>query len=343
MSNPEQIENLRTTVAEGLGYLTSGLLASFKRYASDAIIPTLSAAVKALCQEIEQFHVLTDTTLDRKQAPEYVIHYTTIATVVSMLQAQALKRKHEEIPEKQQGQQGNSLRLYDSAHFNDPDDGNYLGRHLSQSGKHDWLMPSTRTHAYVASFMIPDDDPDVAGDNLVFWRTYGREGEGCSLKLRTPTDHVRRVLYTSGELDRTEKLLYPALEVLDPLVDTDDPWTKQVLRKTFWSSLGRIRFLYKSPAYTYERECRFVIPRIEISDDQISFDYRSDSGSSGRLRHYLEDEALKVTEILGSGTSITIGPCVADKEDLKQSLEILKDRAGLGATVKCSKISYRRS
>ena len=343
MNNPEHIERLRTSITEGLNYLASGLNASFERYASDTIIPTLSEVLKEMCGEIEQFHILTDTASDRKRIPEYVIHYTTVATVVSMLQAQANKRRHGGIPENEQGQQGTSLRLYDSAHFNDPDDGNYLGRHLSRSGKYDWLMPSTRTHAYVASFMIPEDDPDLASDNLVFWRTYGREGEGCSLKLRTPTDHVRRVLYTSKELDRTEKLLYPILDVLEPLADTDDPWTKQVLREAFWSSLGRIRFLYKSPAYTYERECRFVIPRIEISSDQISFDYRHDSGSSGRLRHYLEDEALKVTEILGSGTSITIGPCVADKEDLKQSLEVLKDRAGLGATVRCSKISYRRS
>ena len=163
------------------------------------------------------------------------------------------------------------------------------------------------------------------------------------MKLRTPTEHVRRVLYTSEELERTEKLLYPVLEILDPLVAPDDPWTKQVLRDAFWASLGRIRFLYKSPAYEYERECRFVIATTEISDDRISFDYIYDGGSSGRLRHYCEEEALRVTKILGSGSSITIGPCVADKEDLQQSLEILKERAGLGATIKPSKISYRRT
>ena len=343
MNNPEQIERLRTSVAEGLEYLTSGLDASFRRHASDAIFPILSEVLKALCSDIEQFHVFTDTALDGTKAPEFVIHYTTVATLVSMLQAQAERRTHGDIPDEKQGKRGTSLHLYDSAHFNDPDDGNYLGRHLSQSEKHDWLMPSTRTHAYIASFIIPDKDPDSASDNLVFWRTYGREGEGCSLKLRTPTAHVRRVLYTSEELGRTEELLYPVLDVLEPLVDHDDSWTKQVLREAFWASLGRIRFLYKSQAYDYERECRFVIPTTEISDDQTSFEYKYDGGSSGRLRHYLEHEALEVTEILGSGSSITVGPCVADKEDLMQSLEILKGRAGLGATVKCSRISYRRA
>ena len=318
--------------------MTSGLDASAKKYTSDTIVPTLSAVLKELCSQIEQRHILTDAASDRNQSPVFVIHYTTVATVVSVLLAQANKRKHDERPDDEQGQQEASLRLYDSAHFNDPDDGNYLGRHLSQSGKHDWLMPSTRTHAYIASFMIPDDDPDLASDNLVFWRTYGREGEGCSLKLMAPAAHVWRVLYGPEELGRTEKLLYPVLDVLGPLVDTDDPWTKQVLREAFWTSLGRIRFLYKSLAYQYERECRFVIPETEISHDQISFDYRNDDGSSGRLRHYCEHEALKVTEILGSGSSITLGPCVADKEDLQQSLEILKERAGLGAAVKPSRI-----
>ena len=331
LANPKDIEDLRTSVGEGLSYVAGGLDASFERYASDAIIPTLSAVLKELCKEIEQFHILPDAALGPNQSPEYVIHYTTVATVVTMLQAQATT------------EQGNSLRLYDSAHFNDPDDGNYLGRHLSQSEQHDWLMPSTRTHAYVASFMIPDNDPDLASDNLVFWRTYGREGEGCSLKLRTPTAHVRKVLYTSEELERTEKLLYPVLDALAPLVGTDDSWVKHALREAFWASLGRIRFLYKSPAYQYERECRFVIAKTEISDDKILFDYRYDGGSSGRLRHYCEDMALNVSKIFGSGSSITIGPCVADREDLKQSLEILKERAGLWATVKCSGISYRRT
>ena len=163
------------------------------------------------------------------------------------------------------------------------------------------------------------------------------------MKLRTPTAHVRKVLYTSEELERTEKLLHPVLDALAPLVGTDDSWVKHALREAFWASLGRIRFLYKSPAYQYERECRFVIAKTEISDDKILFDYRYDGGSSGRLRHYCEDMALNVSKILGSGSSITIGPCVADREDLKQSLEILKERTGLGATVKCSGISYRRT
>ena len=346
MNTPEHTESLRTSVAVGLSYFTAGLDASLKRYTTDTIVPTLSLVLQELCNEVEQYHTLTDPAPDRTQTPAYIVHYTTVSTVVSMLQAQAIKRKSEETDDREQGNfcnpQEASLRLYDSAHFNDPDDGNYLGRHLSQSAKHDWLTPSTRTHAYIASFMIPDDDPDAASDNLVFWRTYGREGEGCSLKLRTPTAHVSRVLYTSEELERTERAFCPVLDVLKPLVRTNDPWIKQVLREAFWKSLGRIRFLYKSPAYDYERECRLVIPTTEIAAERISFDFRSDGGSSGRLRHYCEDEALIVKKILGSGSSITIGPSVADKEDLQQSLEILRTRAGLGATVRPSGISYRK-
>ncbi len=342
----EHTESLKTSVAIGLSYLSEGLDASLKRYTTDTIIPTLSALLQALCNEIEQYHALNDLAPDRAQAPAYVVHYTTVSTVVSMLQAQAINRKTKETEGKEQGNfaysQEASLRLYDSAHFNDPDDGNYLGRQLSKSAKYAWLTPSTRTHAYIASFMIPDDDPDAASDNLVFWRTYGREGEGCSLKLRTPTAKLSRVLYKPKELERTERAFYPVLDVLDPLVSTTDPWIKDTLREAFWKSLGRIRFLYKSPAYDYERECRLVIPRTEITAERISFDFRSDGSSSGRLRHYCEDEVLRVDEILGSGSSITIGPSVADKEDLQQSLEILGRRAGLGVTVRPSGISYRR-
>lgn len=330
MDKHRTIEDLEASVRQGLIYMADGLSASCRQHMHEELVPVLSAVLDDLCSAIEQFHILSDTGAPDSN-PAYVIHYTSVAAVVSMLQAQAGLAS------------GNTLRLYDSAHFNDPDDGNRLVRHLIQSRRFDWLRPGTKTPAYVASFMIPDYDPDLASDNLVFWRTYGREGEGCSLKLRTPSEHVRRVLYTREELERTSNLLCPVLDILDAFMNAAETSITQMVREVIWGSLGRIWYLYKSPAYQYERECRFVIPRTEIADDRILFDYRHEGPSSGRLRHYCEDAALSLPAILGSGSSITIGPAVADRDDLKQSLELLKKRAGIGAEVRCSEISYRRA
>ena len=79
MNTPEHIESLRTSVAMGLSYLTDGLDASLKRYTTDTIIPTLSAVLQELCNEIEQYHTLTDLAPDRTQTTAYVVHYTTVS------------------------------------------------------------------------------------------------------------------------------------------------------------------------------------------------------------------------------------------------------------------------
>ena len=351
MSDPENgTEGLKTAVETGLGYYRDGLMSSFRRYASDQIMPQLEEVLKSRCGEIEQHHKFDHLSADPRDIPEFVIHYTSIATIVALLQAQAKKRVYEsrvratnpsnDAAESTSAQFESSLRLYDSGHFNDPDDGNYLARHLNPSGDHRWLKRSTTTHAYIASFIIPDTDPDAASDNLVFWRTYGREGEGCSLKLRPPKSELWRVLYEQDDIERTVTLLNPVLASLDSLSDVDTPWLQDALTSTIWDSLGTIQYLYKSPAYRYENECRVVIPSSRVVEERVAFEYKNETG---RLRHYLEDEELDVTRILTSGCSITIGPCVADREDLQRSLNVLKRRAGLlGPDVKLSQISYRR-
>ena len=241
---------------------------------------------------------------------------------------------------------GGSLRLYDSAHFNDPDEGNYLLDQLLDSPQYHWLKQDTSTHAYIASFIIPKDNdrPEDARDNLVFWRTYGREGEGCSLQLRIDPTKLSRVSYDKDELENTIEVLQPILDILTPISHINDLNTKRRIRETFWKSLGRIKYLYKSVAYEYEQECRYIIPALDIDDDEISFEYKYEGGSTGQLRHYCENDDLAIADILASGCSVTIGPCISDKGDLQASLEILLNRAGMfGPRVFTSGISYRRT
>ena len=105
-----------------------------------------------------------------------VVHYTRIEVVVDMLMACI-----EEKP--------SYLRLYDTFHSNDPDEGKYLTRYLDPAIR-DGLMegPGNSTCAYVTSFIRPESESqgDIRNvmDNLVFWRTYGDDGAGCSLTVR---------------------------------------------------------------------------------------------------------------------------------------------------------------
>lgn len=342
----ENMEKLQKFVKAGPEYLEKNLELGM-RYVTDRVVPVLKDVVKDLCHEIEERHKLDEPGGNEN----FVIHYTSIGTLVSMLQ-QAAKNKQNAAKDEQKSskdEKTTSLRLYDSVHFNDPDEGNYFYRHLNLPKKYDWLGGKKESHAYIASFIISDTEGDM-NDNLVFWRTYGKEGEGCSLRLRIPSGRLRRVLYGAVEVQKTGKRLCSVLDSLSPLVTVSKSSLKEKIQKvreklaeTVWESLARILYLYKSEAYAYECECRFVTHKSDIEEEKICFEYKEQNNSTPRIRHYYEDEDLAIKNILPSDSSITIGPCVPYRSDVINCLEILKRRAKIyGPEIKTSKISYRK-
>lgn len=82
------------------------------------VIPALQKVLQDLCLEIEEHHKIDEP---ERWQEDFVIHYTSIGTLVSMLQQEG-KNKQDVARDKQNA----SLRLYDSVHFNDPDEGNYF-------------------------------------------------------------------------------------------------------------------------------------------------------------------------------------------------------------------------
>ena len=300
--------------------------------ATAKVCPVLEQALKDLCLQIEERHKVKSSEEENK----FIIHYTSIAVLVSMLQNASKSDK------------SSSLQLYDSVHLNDPDEGNYLALNLL-SPKYDWLGKTDVRHAYVASFILPKSK-DMS-DDLVFWKTYGREGEGCSLSVRAPLPELREVFYgpEKENVKYTVKELQSVLELLDPLVEIDNPLVRESIREklaeTIWKSLEKIRYLYKSEAYEYESECRFVILESEIEDkNNIRFEYQERNNSPARIRHYYEHKALQIKKLLESGSSITLGPCVPYRDNVLDCIKTLKDRVeGIGPEIKTSDIRYRKS
>ena len=342
----EKMERLQILVKEGrehferTGDLDLGYVTGF-------VIPILKEVLQGICREIEERHKLDEAEGD------FVIHYTSIATIVSMLQNASKNKKDvsEDDQESSNDDQNASLRLYDSVHFNDPDEGNYFARHLNLPKRYDWIDKEKKdaSHAYIASFIISDNKRDMS-DNLVFWRTYGREGEGCSLKLCIPSCRLRKVLYGANEVKRSGQILRSVLAILDPLVNIRKRLLKEKIREKLaeavWESMERIRYLYKSEAYEYENECRFVVAEPDIPDisDKVCYEYQDRNNSPARIRHYYEDEVLEIKKILPSGSLITLGPCVPHSSDVRYCLESLKRKANMyGPEIKLSEISYRKS
>lgn len=339
----DKLSRLRTSVETGLRLEADP--DQLLNYVRDVVTHNLENVLRELRAQIEEPHMLNDAELGQ---PNVVVHYTSIATLVSMLKGAAEENSC------------SSLRLYDSNHFNDPDEGNFFDRNLCLDAHNPYkqLDATYSPHAYVASFIIPHDNQEQSrnnaqrdmSDNLVFWRTYGYEGMGCSLTLVVPKNELRKVLYGRDAVRQTSSLLAPVLDSVDEclrplfkLSPTAD--IQQQLKRTIAGHIDKIRYLYKSEAYDYERECRLVIPQIDAHEDRISFQYEERDDTTARIRHYYEVEALEVTNMFVTGSLITLGPRVPKPNNLRYYLETLLRKAGrpYGPKFKISSIPYQIS
>ena len=301
-------------------------------YLTDHVYTALEDVLKYL---IEERHKVEES------ESKFVIHYTSIGALVSMLK---------DASQKEQEDEKSYLRLYDSVHLNDPDEGNYFTRNLNLPQKYDWLKEKEVSHAYIASFIyLEKKSKKDINDNLIFWRTYGQEGEGCSLSLSVPHSRLQKILYGTEKVKHTVKYLRSALDVLEPLIKINNSSIRERIQENLArivrKYLERIRYLYKNEAYEYENECRFVVTESNISDkNKIRFDDQEQNNSPGHIRHYYEHEDLKIDTLLVTGSLITLGPCVPYPYNVEYYLKTLMERARLGGQeIKISKIPYRKS
>ena len=322
----EKIEKLRRVAEAGLyRFNQDGSLDS--RY----VTVVVGGVLNELIIEIANAHRFMDIT---EGETTLTVHYTSVFNLISMI-------------EDASNRENASLRLYDSAYLNDPEEGDYFVRHLDLPGRYTWLGENA-SHAYITSFIIPNlfaGEGMNASDNLVFWRTYGMEGEGCSLKLNIPSHRLHKVCYGPDKVKCTGDILLPALDSLHGLAEVSSG-VQEELAETVWECLGRIRYLYKSKAYEYEGECRIVMPEPDIEDkDKIRFEYSGQNGVPAKIRHYYENEEFRIKEVLSTGSSITLGPCVPYAYNAVYLLKHLLRKAEISddPEIKISDILYRRS
>ena len=223
-------------------------------------------------------------------------------------------------------------------------------RNLSLPSKHRWILQSNTSHAYVVSFIIPDAGFELS-DDLMFWRTYGREGEGCSLVLSVPPSRLRKILYGRQHVQAARGVLLPFLDIINPLV-TGGASPSRNLRRTalgtaVWRVLAKVKYLYKNDAYCYERECRVVVPESEVQPKRVAFEHEKTNGSIFRIRHYVEDPDLHFNkQMVATDSRIILGPCIERPDSIRFYFETLKQLGGWSGrdpTITKSRIVYRRT
>ena len=322
------IDELADIVAKSSEYLVSENLDV--AYIESRVVPALRAALEEAVSTISERHKVAPADLE---GGVELAHYTSMRVLYEMLS------------------RVDTLRLYDSIHLNDPDEGRYLTRHIASMSQYDWMVDplelvlsgqsgvSEVENAYVTSF--------VAGrnvqDNLVFWRTYGHEGTGCSIVCSVDTEILNRVIYGEKELEPTIDSIRPVLDCLAPIVAKISTAMHVSLVTQVWKSLMKIAYLYKSSAYKYEKEYRVVVLESDVKPEDVKFHYRDSATGSPRIRHYVERSELNIDTILPSASLVTIGPCVPFADDVRRRLSMIANSSGLTGRpeITSSKISYR--
>lgn len=277
-----------------------------------------------------------------KNDDRLITHYTSIRALVSMLQP---------TPEEKEG----CLHMYDSAHFNDPAEGSFIN--LNFLKKYTPPIREKSLHAYIASFVLSEDKKGKGGNNLVFWREYGENGEGCSLSLPASLlqQNLFKVRYGHGSvkyfrdnfltnLESFFKNEYEEINFLMEKIRKNYPDVRVSVVKIVGEHLERIRYLYKSRAYQYENECRLIVPQSDIHPDDVHFEC-PDKNNTARIRHYYRHPDLKIGKLLCSSDSkIVIGPCVPNPDDVMYCIKTLLKVNGLrGPSVIRSRITYRKT
>ena len=283
----------------------------------------------------------------------WVVHYTDISSVISMLK----DVKIDGLSETPGQPRSNYLRMYSTVGSNDPGEGTYLnrflpndiqGRNASEDVARSEPQKETHQYAYVASFIRPihQGRAHEAEDNLVFWRSYGREGTGCSLTVQVPRHELQAVIYgekdTKDSSERLRNQISHLLAVAKRLQDKTGI-SLEPLNEAINFAMERVRYLYKSEAYRYEQECRIVDTPATIEGTAMRpfFEHSGPPGQE-RTKRYINNPMLAIDQLLVSGSVITLGPRVPNSKDTKEYMEQLLTEAGfMGRSVQCSEIEYR--
>ena len=302
--------------------------AGFNESALKAMDEDLRPALAALEQAILRPHKIPNNTR--------VVHYTSVNVINSIFQR---LRTEKDV----------SLRAYDTVHVNDPTEGRYFLALFPSNvpwvrGKD--VLRYSAGHAYITSFIV-----DKTGDThnrLEFWREYGDEGEGCSLSFRVseqlPT--LWAVTYEISDMRPTVTVIVHAINQLKSLADATSGQTRrrveERLKGMIWTVLNRIRYLYKSDAYAYEKECRFVPPIEEVEDD-VRFEYGDRDDRSPRIRHFVEHSELNIRKrVLVTDSGIVLGPALYRADNVKYYLDRMIKDVDLPTSVEVSRLPYQK-
>ena len=298
----------------------------------EALATMFDAFAATVCSTLDDLHAVDAATVT------HLVHYTTLDVLFSILQSP-------DTPDNTPP----GIRLYDTVHVNDPEDGMVVTRHWPANSVWGWnidrsddplsnegLRISAASPGYTLSF-VQSSLPKPMYDHLPFWKEYGSRCRGCSLAIpleKLSNGQASLVPYrVKYELDVDIPHLYQHLcgTLLEPAMDfANDPKFKPEFQKAILGMLidamQPFRFLYKDGTYAHEKECRVVVSQpTNPETPQVDVVYEAQPTADGgtKLRHYAQKHILPAAALFHSDTIITLGPLVPQSYNVTVVLEDL--------------------
>ena len=300
----------------------------------------------------------------------HLVHYTTLDALISMLGVSAVDgeayiladtkgqaahqtehAKGEAAEEEEDGARRRGyLRLYDTFSANDPNEGTFFVSSADPIGSFQqkygavWRLFEARSKSPAYQTSLRQVCKAEAADDLVFWRTYGRDGTGCALvfpaKRLGGLDKLYTVRYGVEDAKDCLGCIEAALDAYNELgvpgEDFAGSGASAQLPSSIENVLSPLVHLYKSKHYAYEREARVVVPFSDLEKGAFL------QKGAGGLRHFAQLPELKIEKLLGSPSEIVYGPSVDVSPNLEFVLEKLIRQRGFDAPKpRRSDISYR--
>lgn len=280
-----------------------------------------------------------------------LVHYTTWNSALGMFDAE---------------QNSPVLRMYNYEQSNDPNEGQIkLSEWEEIEGNANWLDEFLKADdsrwtddmkfggsTYGCSF---SSGPSGVEDDLTYWRLYGNDGQGCSLKISVPhAENIYKVRYRNKNKDSDDRTrsdkeedeqvadrLRELFEIGKETVNRAPKSYRNIVGKTVAEGLLRVLYGYyhlvKHTAYAGEREWRMiaVMPR----RDRV----RYDTTSKDLVKRYVEGPPL--SQLLSTSSTLTVGPTVLNRGAARAYLEhLVREKHRIPyVTVQTSDKTYRQS
>lgn len=292
---------------------------------------------------------------DRPEPKDNLVHYTIWKSALEMFKEGQKSAENQKSP---------VLRMYNYEHSNDPDEGKIKPpewKKVEEDARASWIDDVLENRNNWVEDMIHgwstygcsfSSGPAGVEDDLTYWRLYGNDGQGCSLKISSPNERIYRVRYRDKDFSKREKedqqederiarRLKSIFDIGSETVKGAPEEHKSTVGITVAEGLLRIIYGYyhliKHIAYAGEKEWRMI--RVMPRSDAIRFD----TTSGNDIKRYVEGPVLE--KILSSASAITIGPTVPNRGAARAYLEhMVKEKHGIKyVNVKNSNQNYRQT